>query len=254
MSQAKSGKKEMEIEKHKEFVPENVTKKKKRDGAQVEARKARRTKAKGTAQERRKEYALRGEKYATEYKQKAQSMVDEKRKARAAGGFYVPAEAKVALVVRIRGINCLSPTVRKTLQLFKLRQLHNASFVRINKATINMLRKIEPFIAYGYPNHQTIKQLVYKRGYAKVNRQRIPITSNVIIEEHLGKHGIICIEDLIHEVVTCGPHFKEVNSFLWTFKLTSPRDGFNNKRHPFHQGGDWGNREDKINDLVQRMI
>jgi len=254
MSQAKTGKKEMEIEKHKEFVPENVTKKRKRDEAQVKTRKERRTKAVATAQERRKEYAVRGEKYSTEYKTAAKTLIDEKRKARVAGGFYVPAEAKVALVVRIRGINCLSPTVRKILQLFKLRQLHNASFVRLNKATINMLRKVEPYIAYGYPNHETIKQLIYKRGYAKINKQRIPITSNIIVEQALGKHGIICVEDLIHEVQTCGPHFKEVNTFFWTFKLTSPRDGFSNKRHPFHQGGDWGNREDKINDLVQRMI
>jgi len=244
----------MEIEKNKEFVPERVVKRKKRDTKNVEDRKIRRTKAVSTAQEKRKEYAIRAEKYANEYRLTAKTLIDEKRKARVAGGFYVPAEAKVALVVRIRGINCLSPTVRKTLQLFRLRQLHNAAFVKINKATINMLRKVEPFIAYGYPNHQTIKELLYKRGYAKINKQRIPITSNVIIEQQLGKLGVICVEDVIHEITQVGPNFKQVNSFLWPFKLTSPRDGFNNKRHPFHQGGDWGNREDKINDLVQRMI
>ena len=26
----------------------------------------------------------------------------------------------------------------------------------------------------------------------------------------LGKHGIICIEDLVHEIHTCGPAFKQV--------------------------------------------
>jgi len=82
------------------------------------------------------------------------------------------------LVVRIRGINCLHPTVRKILQLFRLRQLHNATLVKVNKATVNMLRKVEPYIAYGYPNHETIKQLLYKRGYAKINKQRIPISHN----------------------------------------------------------------------------
>jgi len=201
-----------------------------------------------------KEYATRAEKYAAEYKAKAKLIVDETRKAKAAHSFYVPAEAKVALVIRIRGINCLSPTVRKILQLFRLRQLHNAVFVRINKATINMLRKVEPYITYGYPNNQTIKELIYKRGFGKVEKQRIPITSNQIIEHSLGKHGIICVEDLIHEIATVGPHFKEANSFLWTFKLSSPTHGFSNKRHSFHQGGDWGNREDKINELAQRMI
>ena len=46
----------------------------------------------------------------------------------------------------------------------------------------------------------------------------------------------------------------DLNHFQRPFKLESPLGGFNNKRHPFHQGGDWGNREEKINDLVKRMI
>ena len=36
----------------------------------------------------------------------------------------------------------------------------------------------------------------------------------------LGKYGIICIEDLIHEIYTVGPHFKEANNFLHPFQLS----------------------------------
>ena len=67
----------------------------------------------------------------------------------------------------------------------------------------------------------------------KVKGQRIPITNNNIISDNLGKNNIICIEDLIHEIVTCGPHFKQANNFLWPFKLRSPRHGFNVKRIPY---------------------
>lgn len=63
-----------------------------------------------------------------------------------------------------------------------------------------MLRIVEPFIAYGYPNLKSVRELVYKRGYGKINKQRIPLTDNAIIEESLGSLGIVCIEDLIHEV------------------------------------------------------
>lgn len=31
-----------------------------------------------------------------------------------------------------------------------------------------MLRCVEPYIAYGYPNQKSIKELIYKRGYGKV--------------------------------------------------------------------------------------
>lgn len=251
---AKVEKKEMEIEKGKLWVPENYLKKTRQESKHAEARKARRETAVKTAGEKRKVYHQRAELYAKEYQAQKTSLVDAKRKARSTGSFFVPAESKIILVVRIRGINCLAPQIRKILQLLRLRQLHNATLVRVNKATINMLRKVEPFIAYGYPNHETIKRLVYKRGFAKIRKQRIPITTNTIIEQSLGKFGITHVEDLIHELVTLGTHFKEANNFLWPFKLNSPNGGFNNKRHPFHQGGDWGNREEYINQLVRRMI
>ena len=67
-----------------------------------------------------------------------------KREARAKGGFYVEPEAKLMFVMRLRGLNDLHPKTRKILQLMRLRQIHNGIFLRVNKATINMLRKVEP--------------------------------------------------------------------------------------------------------------
>ena len=55
-----------------------------------------------------------------------------------------------------------------------------------------------------YPNLKSVRELVYKRGYAKVRGQRLPISDNSVIERSLGKYGIMCIEDLIHEIYTCG--------------------------------------------------
>lgn len=113
----------------------------------------------------------------------------------------------------------MAPKVRKVLQLFRLLQINNGVFVQLNKATINMLRICEPYITWGYPNLKSVRELIYKRGFAKVNGQRVPITSNQIIENRLGKSGIICMEDLIHEIFTVGPKFKYASNFLWPFKV-----------------------------------
>ena len=43
--------------------------------------------------------------------------------------------------------------------------------MQVNKATVNMLRLVEPYVAWGYPNLKTVKELIYKRGYAKVGLQ-----------------------------------------------------------------------------------
>lgn len=140
------------------------------------------------------------------------------------------------------------------MRLLRLRQLHNGVFIRVNKASINMLRRVEPYITYGYPTRETIRRLVLKRGFGKVNKQRIPIETNNSIESVLGKHGISTVEDLVNEIYTVGPHFKEANNFIWPFKLRAPRGGFKAKRHPFQMRGDWGNREEFINQLIARML
>ena len=62
------------------------------------------------------------------------------RDAKKDGNYYVPAEPKLAFVMRIRGINQVSPKVRKVLQLLRLRQINNGVFIKMNKATTNMLR------------------------------------------------------------------------------------------------------------------
>ena len=128
-----------------------------------------------------------------EYRDQEADLVRLKRDARAKGGFFVEPEAKLMFVMRLRGLNDLHPQTRKVLQLMRLRQIHNGIFLRVNKATINMLKKVEPYVMFGYPNLKTVKELIYKRGYGKVNKQRVPLTDNTVIEKALGDKGIICV-------------------------------------------------------------
>jgi 60S ribosomal protein uL30 len=202
-----------------------------------------------------------GEKYAKEYAAATQKEIDLRREAKAAGNIYVKPGAKIAFVVRIRGIIGINPKIRKILQLLRLRQIHNGVFVKLNKATINMLNWVEPFITYGYPSLKTVKKLCYKRGYAKVNKQRIPIADNMIIKQNLADSGIVCMEDLIHEIFTCGPNFKQANNFLWPFKLSSPLGGYvsgtrgvHNKLIHFSEGGEAGFRGVEINKFVAKLL
>lgn len=46
-------------------------------------------------------------------------------------------------------INGVHPRTRKILELLRLRQINNAVFVRLNKASLNMLKLVDPYIAWG---------------------------------------------------------------------------------------------------------
>ncbi|KAI6225078.1 (pine wood nematode) hypothetical protein [Aphelenchoides fujianensis] len=219
-------------------VPETQLKRRKIRVATSVRLAQRKAKALKASKLKKVEIFKRAEKYVNEYRQKKRQAIQLQREARKAGNFYVPEEAKLAFVIRIRGINKIHPTPRKVLQLLRLRQINNGVFVKLNKATVQMLRIADPYIAWGYPSLKTIRDLLYKRGYAK----------------HLGKKDIICVEDLIHQLINVGPHFKQASNFLWPFKLNNPNGGWNKKANHFVEGGDYGNREDKINALLQRMI
>jgi len=235
-------------------VPETLLKKRKIRAALQAATAKSRVKNHEAARVKKGVIFKRAEQYLNHYRKHQREELRLKREAKKAGNFYVPDEPKLAFVVRIRGINKIHPRPRKVLQLLRLRQINNGVFVKLNKATTQMLRIADPYIAWGYPSQKIIRELVYKRGYAKVNHQRIAITDNTIVEDHLGKHDVICVEDIIHQIHTVGDHFKQVTNFLWPFKLSNPNGGFTKKANHFVEGGDFGNREDQINKLLERMI
>ncbi|KAK4222068.1 60S ribosomal protein L7 [Podospora fimiseda] len=236
------------------LVPETLLKKRKSQEKARAEKAAEIQKKKAANKEKRGVIFKRAEKYVKEYRDTEREKIRLARAAKQDGSFYIPAEAKLIFVVRIKGINKIAPKPRKILQLLRLLQINNGVFIRVTKATAEMIKIVEPWVAYGYPNLKSVKELIYKRGYGKVNGQRIALTDNSIVEENLGKYGIICIEDLIHEIITVGPNFKQAANFLWPFKLSNPTGGFRPRkfRH-FIEGGDLGNREEHINALIRQM-
>ena len=236
--------------------PESQIKKAKRverDAKEVAAaRKARKV----ISKEKRAALFKRTEAYTNEYAAAERAVIDAKRAAKAEGSYFVKDEQKVVFVVRIKGIMKIPPKSRKVFQLLRLTQINSGVFVKVSKATIELLKLVEQYCAIGNPSLSTIRQLVYKRGYGKVNKQRIPLTDNSIVESVLGKYGIESVEDLIHEIYTVGPNFKQASNFLWPFKLSNPSGGWGVRRkfQHFIQGGSTGNREEYINQLVKKMI
>ncbi|RXH68850.1 hypothetical protein DVH24_031183 [Malus domestica] len=104
-----------------------------------------------------------------------------------------------------------------------------------------------------YPNLKNVRDLIYKKGFAKIDKKKVPLTDNNLIEQAMGQHDVICIEDIVHEISTIGPHFKEVTGFLWPFVLNKPEAGLKGSKTVFKDGGDAGDRGDKINELISKM-
>ena len=83
---------------------------------------------------------------------------------------------------------------------------------------------------------KTVRDLILKRGFTMAagaslpgeeggggGRRRVALTNNQLVEERLGKAGLVCIEDVVHEIATVGHRFKDAAQFLCPFELFRPR-------------------------------
>merc|ERR1711906_51673 len=204
-------------------VPESVLKKRKTQEKIAADKAAAAADAKAARKDKRVAAYKSAEKYVKEYRAIAKQRVRMHRQAKAAGNHFVEAESKLIFVVRIRGLADMHPKTKNIMGVF----------MKPSKAATEMLKRVEPYLSYGYPTLKSVKDLIYKRGYGKINKNRIPLNDNAVVEQGLGKHGILCIEDLVHEIYTVGPHFREANNFLWPFKLRPAKGGQPKKRKGF---------------------
>ncbi|CAB1444841.1 unnamed protein product [Pleuronectes platessa] len=164
-----------------------------------------------------------------------------------------PAKNQLAFAVRIREIKGVSPKVMKVVHMFRLRKIFSGAFVKINKTSMAMMRLVEPYVAWGFPNLKSVRELILKRGQTRIGRKRVPLTDNTFIEEHMGKHGIICLEDLIHDIYSVGKSFRASNNFLLPFKLSVARHAARDKARLLKDLGNPGFRATDINSIIRQL-
>lgn len=137
-------------------------------------------------------------------------------------------------VIRIRGNVNISPKVKKTFELLNLKRVNNMSVWPEEKKILKMLKVIENHATYGIISEEQFKEIVQKRGKS--------------IE------GDVDLKKASEEILK-GKKFKEVN-LKNCFRLSPPKKGHARKgiKKPFSIGGALGNRKEKINELIGRMM
>lgn len=235
------------------YIDETVLKKRKNNEEWAIKRRERIATQKKANKDRAKSAIKRPEQFVQEYRDKELDFVRMKRRLKLSKISAMDLKSKLLFVIRIQGTKDMHPTTRKTLKRLRLRQILTGVFLKANESNLKMLLSVDPFVAYGYPNAKSVRDLIYKKGCGKIDNQRVPLTDNNVIEEALGKSGIICLEDILNEITTVGPHFKDVCSFLWPFKLKKPESLHGLKKKHFKDGGDSGNREEHINEFLKKL-
>ena len=63
--------------------------------------------------------------------------------------------------------------------------------------------------ARGYPSLKSANELIYQLAKSTESE----LTGNTWITQSLGNCGIVCMEDLIHEIYSVEKYFKDANNF-----------------------------------------
>lgn len=160
----------------------------------------------------------------------------------------------VILVLRITGNKNISDQQLAVLRRLGLPKVHEARLMRATDEIKQFLKLVENFVIYGPVNRKVIKELISKRGHFLDGKELKLIASNQIVEDALGKYGIVCIEDIVGEISTNSKHFDVIQKSLATFKLTKPTEGYGNKKSPAVSGGAWGRYQGDFSEYVAKMI
>lgn len=129
-------------------------------------------------------------------------------------------DSKLLVVMRHRAHKIHSEEVNAILRTLGLRRLHNTVLLKNDVETNALLKLVEPYVTFGYPTIQTVRDLIFKHGYLSVQGKKTAMNSNKLIEEQLGQFGVICIEDIVHELFTVSTHFKSIRSKLLPFVVS----------------------------------
>lgn len=165
-------------------------------------------------------------------------------------------DAKLLFLIRIpnhtKGLK-LPSKVYKILQNLKLTNVNTGAFVKADSQTMDSLKFIAPYVLVGQPSLTSIRKLFQKRARIMVpdeeqtintNEQEnaslegtesepeikqkiIKLDNNQLVEDKFGNDlGLICIEDLIHEISQLSDNFNSITNWLLPFQLNAPVNGW----------------------------
>lgn len=140
------------------------------------------------------------------------------------------------------------------LQL-RLREPNTGVFLKYDAVTRKHLHLVEPWVVYGSPSQGIVKDLIERKSFGSIKGQKVPLSDNTILERELGdQHGIICMEDLVHELTEVGSAFDAVSKFLVPFPLIASRSRFEKQKLRMKQGKDYGDKGQEIDEYIKQML
>ena len=137
-------------------------------------------------------------------------------------------------IIRIRGNVNVDPNVKKTFEMLNLNCVNHMSLWKETVENLKMIKKVENYATFGNISNELLQTVLEKKGKSK--------------------EGKIDIKKVMKELIDG----KTINQarLVNCFRLSPPIKGYERKgiKKPYSIGGVLGNRKEKINDLIKKML
>jgi len=139
-------------------------------------------------------------------------------------------------VIRIRGTVNIAPKIATALEHLNLRRVNNLSIWQETPQTLQMIKIVMDYVAFGTISEETLKKLIEAKGESVDHKTKID-AKKVVAEIKSGKTlNQVGIDNC--------------------FRMSPPRKGYERKgiKTPYVLGGASGNRKEAISELIERML
>jgi large subunit ribosomal protein L30 len=125
---------------------------------------------------------------------------------------------------------------------------NNYSVLIDNRSSfLGMLKTAQNFMTWGEASEEVVKMLIKERGRLAGNKK--------LTNEYAQKVGYNSLEELGEAIFNCQVEYWKLPNIQPVFRLHPPTKGFKGKvKKGYGMGGELGDRGEKINELINRMV
>ncbi|CDR94226.1 hypothetical protein, conserved [Babesia bigemina] len=156
------------------------------------------------------------------FKQSKQKSLDVKRTSAICKKNDTPRQQSYKLLLAVRNQRSVQPSISESfLKDMGLSIIGTARFFSNSESSLKSLERVRPFVYYGTPTQRHVKELLNKRGTIILpNGVTRLISTNSVIEEHIGRNDILCISDIVKSIYNGDENAEDILSKLGTLNMS----------------------------------
>jgi large subunit ribosomal protein L30 len=153
-------------------------------------------------------------------------------------------------VIRVRGGVRAREAINKTLNYLRLDRVNHCVVVDDTSSNVGMIRKAKDYITWGTPSAASLSAMLRKRGRLVGDR---PVTDAYVSESTEGRHATV--ESFAGAWASGAESLDALPDLKPVFRLHPPRKGHKGSvKQGVAVGGALGDRKERIDELIERMI